>query len=72
MTLSDEDFLARARISCTEKAAFASRAELKTNLRNHDYTGTIYKCPFCGYFHHTTYDRHRSKAFSRRLRSLLK
>jgi len=72
MKLGNEDFLDRARSTCEHKAAYSTRAEAKTFLRNHDYTGNIYKCPFCGYYHHTTYDRSRIKAFTRRLRSLLK
>ena len=72
MTLGDEDFVARARSTCAHKAAYSTRAELRTFLRDHDYKGSIYKCPFCNHYHHTTYDRCRNKAFSKRLQSLLK
>ena len=71
MTLSDEEFLARARATCTEKAAWDTRAMLVTYLRMHDYKGTPYKCPICGYYHHTKYSKCRSKAFAKRLKSLL-
>lgn len=71
MTLGDEDFLTRARSTCEHKAAYSTRAEGKTFLRNHGYTGFLYKCPFCHHYHHTTYDRYRAKAFSKRLRILL-
>ena len=71
MQLGDEDFLTRARSSCTHKAAYSTRAEITTYLRNRDFPGTIYKCPFCNQYHHTTYDRCRSKAFTKRVRRLI-
>ena len=71
MSLGDEEFLARARSTCAHKAAYSTRAEGKTFLRNNGFTGTIYKCPFCDHYHHTTYDRCRAKQFNKRLRGLL-
>ena len=71
MTLGDEEFLARARSTCTHKAAYVSRAEGKTFLRNHGYAGSLYKCAICNHYHHTKYDRCRAKAFSKRLKGLL-
>jgi len=71
MSLGDEEFLARARSTCAHKAAYVTRAEGKTFLRNHGYTGSLYKCAFCNHYHHTKYDRCRAKAFSKRLKSLL-
>lgn len=71
MSLGDEEFLARARSTCEHKAAYVTRAEGRTFLRNHGYTGSLYKCAFCNHYHHTKYDRCRAKAFSKRLRGLL-
>ena len=71
MTLGDEDFLHRARSTCRHKAAYVTRAEIRTFLRRNSLSGSIYKCQICGYYHHTTYARPESKAFSKRLRSLL-
>lgn len=71
LKLGDEEFLARARSTCAHKAAYTTRAEAKTFLRNNGFKGTVYKCLFCGHYHHTTYDRCRAKQFSKRLRQLL-
>ena len=71
LTLGDEEFLARARSTCAHKAAYTSRAEARTFLRNNGFNGTVYKCPFCDHYHHTTYDRCRAKQFNKRLRQLL-
>ena len=49
----------------TELAATAA-------MRRGSYNGTPYRCPICDAWHTTTYDRARSKQFSRRLSRLLR
>lgn len=72
LDLPDEDFLARAQHMCSTKAAYVTRTEAVTFNRRHGYAAHTYLCPWCGHWHHTTYDRARSKAFTRRLKRLLR
>lgn len=72
LDLSDEEFLKRAKHMCTTKAAYVSRAEASTFTRRRGYAMSAYHCPWCGYWHLTTYDRARAKAFTRRLKRLLR
>jgi hypothetical protein len=72
LDLSDADFLARARDMCATKAAYTTRAEAVAFAKRRDYAVSAYLCPWCHHWHHTSYDRARSKAFNRRLRRLLR
>lgn len=69
---SDSDFLARSRHICATKAAYNTRPEAVTFMRRRQYTGTPYACPWCGFWHITTYDRARARAFTRRLKRLMR
>lgn len=72
MTCGDEEFLRRARVMCAQKVPYPTRAAIQTYLRNAGHNGHFYKCAFCGHYHHTTYDKHRSRVFNRRLKRLLR
>ena len=72
LTLDDAAFLARARAMCTTKVPYLNRPAATAALRRGSYTGTPYRCPICDAWHTTTYDRVRSKRFSRRLSRLLR
>lgn len=72
LTLDDAAFLAKAEAMCATKAAYATRPEAMTFARRRGYSLTAYLCPWCGHWHHTSYDRARAKAFNRRLRQALR
>lgn len=72
LTVDDETFLDRARAMCTTKVPHPNRQAASAALRRGAYTGTPYRCPICDAWHTTTYDRARSKQFSRRLSRLLR
>lgn len=57
---------------CATKAAYVTRAEANTFARRRGYPLTSYHCPWCGYWHHTSFDRARARSFNRRLRRLLR
>lgn len=69
---SDAAFLARAQAMCPTKAAFTTRAEAVTQIRRAGHPGEPYSCPWCQYWHVTTHDRARAKAFRRRLSRLMR
>ena len=71
-TLSDDDFLSRAKQMCATKAAYVTRAQATATTKRFRYPGTPYLCPWCSQYHITTYDRARAKAFMRRLSRLLR
>jgi hypothetical protein len=72
LDLPDDEFLARAEHVCSTKAAYVTRAEAAAFSRRHGYSASAYRCPWCGHWHHTSYDRARAKAFTRRLKRLLR
>lgn len=72
LALSDADFLASSRSMCPTKAAYTTRREAVTLARRGHYATSPYRCPWCGYWHLTSYDRARSRAFTRRLSRLLR
>lgn len=72
LELSDQDFLAKAEEMCAGKALYTTRPEAVTFAKRRGYSVTPYACPWCGHWHHTSYDRARSKAFTRRLKRLLR
>ena len=72
LLLSDEDFLNRAEAMCGTKAAYVNRAEVSAFVRRYGHALHPYKCPWCGLYHTTSYDRARAKAFTRRLKRLLR
>ena len=72
LDLDDSAFLAKAEAMCPTKAAYTTRPEAVTFARRHGYAGTPYHCPWCGYWHITSNDRARAKAFTRRLSRLLR
>lgn len=72
LELDDDAFLARARDMCASKAAYTTRAEAVTFAKRHGYALSAYRCPWCGHWHLTSYDRARAKAFKRRLSRLLR
>ena len=57
---------------CATKAAYTTRAEAVAFTRRRGYTGSPYSCPWCGFWHITTYDARRAKAFQRRLRQAMR
>lgn len=70
--LGDAEFLRRAEALCLTKAAYTTRPEAVAFARRRGFTLTPYQCPWCGFWHHTSYDRARARAFNRRLRRLLR
>ena len=72
LDLDDDAFLAKAEAMCSTKAAFTTRPEAMALAKRRGYTVTPYLCPWCGHWHHTSYDRARAKAFNRRLKRLLR
>lgn len=72
LDLTDAEFLTRAREICATKAAYTTRAEAVTFARRRNYALNAYLCPWCDHWHHTSYDRARTKAFKRRLSRLLR
>lgn len=72
LDLDDAAFLAKAEAMCAGKAAYTTRPEAVTFARRHGYAVSAYLCPWCGHWHLTSYDRARAKAFTRRLKRLLR
>lgn len=72
LALADDAFLTKAQAMCSTKAAYTTRTEAVTCARRHGYAVTPYRCHWCGYWHTTSYDRARAKAFTRRLKRLLR
>ena len=72
LTLPDEAFLTRARAMCATKVPHPNRQAATAAMRRGSFNGTPYRCPICDAWHTTTYDRARSKQFSRRLSRLLR
>jgi hypothetical protein len=72
LDLDDDAFLAKAEAMCSTKAAFTTRPEAMALAKRRGYTVTPDLCPWCGHWHHTSYDRARAKAFNRRLKRLLR
>lgn len=71
-SLSDADFLTRARQMCATKAGYTSRAQATSTTKRFKYPGTPYLCPWCSQYHITTYDRALAKKFTRRLSRLMR
>lgn len=72
LSLSDADFLAKAEAMCATKAAYTTRPEAVTFAKRHGFPLSPYRCPWCQHWHLTSYDRARAKAFTRRLKRLLR
>lgn len=72
LDLDDDAFLARAQAMCSTKAPYTTRPEAVAFAKRHGFSGAPYHCPWCGHWHLTTYDRARSKAFTRRLSRALR
>jgi hypothetical protein len=68
--MTDAEFLEHVRSICPTKACYSTSAEAKAMMRRHQFSGRPYACPWCDFWHITTLDRVRSKAFSRRLKSI--
>ena len=68
--MTDAEFFEYVRSICPTKAAFATAAEAKAMMRRHGFKGKPYACPFCNYWHITSFDRVMTKRFNRRLRSI--
>jgi hypothetical protein len=72
LDLDDAGFLAKAQAMCSLKAAYVSRGEANAFAKRRGYALAPYLCPWCGHWHFTSYDRARAKAFTRRLKRLLR
>lgn len=72
LALPDDEFLAKAEAMCATKCAYTTRPEAVTFAKRNGYPVTPYLCPWCGFWHLTSYDRARAKAFQRRLSRLLR
>lgn len=72
LDLSDADFLRRSEAMCNTKAAYTTRSEAVAFTRRRGYAEIAYACRWCDYWHLTSYDRARTKAYQRRLKRLLR
>jgi hypothetical protein len=68
--MTDAEFLEHVRGICPTKAVYSTSAEAKAMMRRRQFPGRPYACPWCDFWHITTLDRVRSKAFSRRLKTI--
>lgn len=71
--LSDAKYLIN-RVSgvCAAKAAYTTRSEVATYLRQTGFTGTPYTCQFCGLWHVTTMSKKAQKLLMRKIRAAQK
>ena len=58
--------------SCAAKAAYTTRNEVSTFLRQTGFTGTPYACQFCGLWHVTTMSKKAQKLLMRKIRAAQK
>jgi len=71
--ISDAEYLiSRVSGACATKAAYTTRSEVTTYLRQTGFTGTPYACSFCGLWHVTTMPKKAQKLLMRRLRAAKK
>jgi hypothetical protein len=68
--MTDDQFLEHVRSICPTKACYSTAAEAKAMMRRQKFQGTPYACPWCQYWHITTFDRVATKRFNRRLRAI--
>ena len=67
-----EFFINRVSGSCAAKAAYTTRSEVSTYLRQTGYPGTPYTCQFCGFWHVTTMPKKAQKLLLRKIRAAQK
>lgn len=67
-----ESLIARAKGVCAAKAAYDSRNEVTTYLRQSGFPGKPYRCPFCSLWHATTMPRQQQKTLMRQIRAASK
>lgn len=71
--ISDAEYLiSRVSGACAAKAAYSTRSEVATYLRQTGYTGTPYACQFCGLWHVTTMTKKAQKLLMRKIRAAQK
>lgn len=71
--ISDAEYLInRVSGACAAKAAYVTRSEVATYLRQTGYTGTPYACQFCGLWHVTTMSKKAQKLLMRKIRAAQK
>jgi hypothetical protein len=58
--------------ACASKAAYATRSEVATFLRQGDFNGMPYPCQFCGFWHVTTMSKKAQKTLTRKIRAARK
>lgn len=71
--IADAEFLiSRVSGSCAAKAAYVTRGEVSTYLRQGGFPGTPYACQFCGFWHVTTMTKKAQKTLRRKIRAAQK
>lgn len=71
--ISDAEYLiSRVSGACAAKAAYTTRSEVATYLRQTGFTGTPYACQFCGLWHVTTMSKKAQKLLMRKIRAAQK
>jgi hypothetical protein len=71
--IADAEFLInRVSGSCATKAAYTTRSEVTTYLRQTGFPGLPYTCQFCGFWHVTTMSKKAQKTLLRKLRAAKK
>jgi len=71
--ISDAKFLiSRVQSSCQGKAAYMTRAEVTTYLRQSGYKGFPFTCQFCGLWHVTSMTKKQQKALTQKIRTAKK
>jgi hypothetical protein len=71
--LADAQYLIdRVSGACAAKAAYTTRNEVSTYLRQTGFTGHPYACQFCGLWHVTTMTKKAQKTLIRKIRAAKK
>ena len=71
--ISDAEYLInRVSGSCAAKAAYVTRSEVTTYLRQTGFPGSPYACQFCGLWHVSTMPKKAQKLLLRRIRAAKK